>query len=305
MDCVININKPEGLSSFKVVNKIRYSLNLAKAGHTGTLDPIAGGVLLLCTGRATKISAFLSSLDKEYLFTMKLGSQTDTLDREGKVIKESDASFVTAALIDEVLKSFTGDISQVPPMYSAVKYKGAPLYKLARKGLIVERRERSVSIYSIEMVDFKNPMLTLKVSCSKGTYIRVLCSDIAENIGTCAYVNSLVRTRVGEFSISDALTLEDIESMDNISNCDSSGFYSPDRTLCHLPELFLSGEEEIRSVLNGMSIEKNCLKSGLYRVKDESGTLIGVGDVIEDRLKLSTMLVKNNEYLKQKFNYFT
>ncbi|MDI6785672.1 MAG: tRNA pseudouridine(55) synthase TruB [bacterium] len=210
---LLNINKPKGLTSHDVIVKLRQLLKIRKIGHTGTLDPQATGVLMICLGKATKFASLLSSKDKEYTAGIKIGITTDTQDVWGIILKKEECSNLNMKQIKKAFLHFTGEISQVPPMYSAVKYKGKRLYELARKGLTVERTPRKVSINFIERISYKEdiyPEIIFKVSCSSGTYIRTLCEDIGKYLGYGACMFSLVRTRVGLYSLEDSLTLEEL-----------------------------------------------------------------------------------------------
>ncbi|MFQ5769088.1 MAG: tRNA pseudouridine(55) synthase TruB [bacterium] len=204
---ILNINKPEGWSSFDVVKKIRYHIKVKKVGHAGTLDPFASGVLLICTGRATKKVQELMNFEKEYQAQIELGTTTDTYDRTGKILKQNPTRHLTAADLEKVCDGFRGEIYQIPPMYSAIKIKGKRLYDLARRGEIIEREPRKITIYKIDLLDFQNPFVTLKIVCSKGTYIRALAHDIGENLGCGAYLKSLIRTRIGPYKIESAYLL--------------------------------------------------------------------------------------------------
>ncbi|MBM4141723.1 MAG: tRNA pseudouridine(55) synthase TruB, partial [Nitrospira sp.] len=197
MNVVINLNKPKEISSQQAVIKVKKIFAARKAGHAGTLDPIATGVLIVCLNEATKITRFLSDLNKEYIVRLKLGERTDTLDVTGRIIEKKDCLSLNVADISPVLSNFTGQIKQIPPMYSAVKIGGQQLYKLARKGMNVERPERMITIYGIDLINFEQPYLDLNISCSKGTYIRTLCDDIGNDLGVGAHMVSLERTRVG------------------------------------------------------------------------------------------------------------
>lgn len=215
MDGILIINKPIGKTSFDIVRDVRKEYNTKKVGHIGTLDPMASGVLPILIGQATKLSNYLMEHDKEYIATLHLGVQTDTGDSEGKVVKEQGVDEVLYKNINSVLNSFIGESAQIPPMYSAIKVNGKKLYELAREGKTIERAPRKIIITSIELLDVnKNEAeITFKVSCSKGTYIRTLCEDIADSLGTCGYMKSLNRTRVGNFLIVDAgkfIELKDI-----------------------------------------------------------------------------------------------
>lgn len=210
---ILNINKPEGWSSFDVVKKIRKIINVKKVGHAGTLDPFAVGVLLICTGRATKKVSELMSLDKEYLATLELGKVTDTHDRTGVILKENIPRKIELMTLKQICNSFEGEIYQTPPMYSAVKINGKRLYKLARHGAVVERAPRKVYIYKIEILNFENQIITLKIICSKGTYIRVLAHEIGEKLECGACLKALTRTRIGPYKIENAYTISNFERL--------------------------------------------------------------------------------------------
>ncbi|MDH5769559.1 MAG: tRNA pseudouridine(55) synthase TruB, partial [Nitrospirota bacterium] len=204
INVVINLNKPKDVSSQQAVIKVKKFYSARKAGHAGTLDPIATGVLIVCLNEATKITRFLSDLDKEYIVRLKLGERTDTYDITGKIIEKKECPSFQVADISPVLSDFIGEIKQIPPMYSAIKIGGQQLYKLARKGMDIERPGRMITVYGIDLMDFEQPYIDLKISCSKGTYIRTLCDDIGRELGVGAHMVSLERTRVGSFKIEDS-----------------------------------------------------------------------------------------------------
>ena len=210
MDGVIIIDKPAGKTSHDVVSEVKKILGVKKAGHTGTLDPMVTGVLPVCLNEATKLAGFLTGEDKEYLATMLLGVKTDTLDIEGKIISQSD-NFVTEEEIRAAMTQMVGKIKQVPPAYSAVKYCGKPLYKWARKGVLLEMEPREVKIHSIVIEDISFPRVTFRVVCSKGTYIRTLCSDVGDLLGLGACLYSLRRLRSGYFSEEMGVSLNNYE----------------------------------------------------------------------------------------------
>jgi len=208
MDGVIVIDKPAGKTSHDVVSEVKKILGVKKAGHTGTLDPLATGVLPVCLNEATKLAGFLSGENKEYRATMLLGVQTDTMDMEGKIVSQSDHC-VSEEKIRTVISGMSGKIKQVPPAYSAVKYQGKPLYKRARSGVLLDMAPREVTIYSIVVEDISFPHVTFRVVCSKGTYIRSLCSDMGDILGTGACLYSLRRLKSGFFSEEMAVSLSD------------------------------------------------------------------------------------------------
>lgn len=217
MNGMINVLKPPGMTSHDVINFIRRTLNIKKAGHTGTLDPGAAGVMVVCLGRSTRLARFITDADKEYRAEITFGANTATGDSFGAVMAEYDASGLTESAIKAALKIFTGKIEQVPPMVSALKWRGQKLYELARAGQVVERRARVVTINSLEYIKgagwgTKQPVALLNLTCSKGTYVRTLCTDIGNYLGCGAYMSFLVRTRVGAFGIAEAYTLEEIKA---------------------------------------------------------------------------------------------
>lgn len=213
MDGVIIIDKPAGKTSHDVVSEVKRILGVKKAGHTGTLDPMVTGVLPVCLNEATKLAGFLTGEDKEYLATMLLGVKTDTLDIEGKIISQSD-NFVTEEEISAAMAQMVGTIKQVPPAYSAVKHCGKPLYKWARSGVLLEMEPREVIIHSIVIENISFPRVTFRVVCSKGTYIRTLCSDVGDLLGPGACLYSLRRLRSGYFSEEMAVSLNNYEDND-------------------------------------------------------------------------------------------
>jgi len=205
---VINIDKPSSWTSHDVVAKIRSLLKIKRVGHAGTLDPMATGVLPICFGAATKMSALLMGGDKEYEVTLRLGQETDTQDAEGKVLRSCVPPVFPAQVIEETLLSFVGTISQMPPIYSAIKIKGVPLYKLARKGLDIERPPRLITIQSMRLLKIEGNDISFHLACSKGTYVRTLCADIGTKLAVYGHAYSIRRLRAGFFSIDTAITLD-------------------------------------------------------------------------------------------------
>ncbi len=288
MNIVISLNKDYGITSHDAVTAVKKLFKVRKAGHAGTLDPIATGVLLICTNEATKIAPFLSGLDKEYIVTMKLGESTDTYDSEGRVTKQFEISDLRFRIedIERIIQRFIGEIEQIPPMYSAIKVSGKPLYKLARAGVEVERKPRKVTINAIEISAFESPFLTLKVSCSKGTYMRSLCNDIGETLGVGAHMTGLIRTRIGSFTIGNSARISELPGK-------TSAMFSMDDALSHLPEIILAGEE-LKRVKNGnpipLSLELSWSLEKIIRLKDPDGRLLGIGKVVEDLIKIERLI---------------
>ena len=208
---ILNIYKPIGCTSFDVVKKVRAIIKDKKVGHAGTLDPFAEGVLVLGTGPDTKQLTTISGSDKVYEATLMLGTKTDTLDLEGSVIEKKEIPQLATEKVDAVLKSFVGEQLQTPPMYSAKKVNGQRLYKLARKNVEVEREPSSINIFEIELNDFISPLLSFRVKCSKGTYIRVLGSDIAEKLGTVGHLIALKRVKVGDYTLNETIRINELE----------------------------------------------------------------------------------------------
>jgi tRNA pseudouridine55 synthase len=209
----ILINKPSGITSHDVVDKLREITGIRKIGHAGTLDPFARGLLILGIGREfTRKLLIFQKKDKEYIATLRLGAESDTFDRDGKIVERKVEKIPERKEIKEVLKSFLGEIEQIPPIFSAKKIRGKKLYELARKGIKVEPKPQRVKIYEISILEYKFPYLKIKVKCSSGTYIRSLGNDIGKKLGCGAYVEELIRTKIGEFSIENAIELSKLTS---------------------------------------------------------------------------------------------
>lgn len=210
---ILLLDKPIGLTSNGVLQRVKRLFNAKKAGHTGSLDPIATGMLPLCFGEATKFSQFLLDSDKTYEVTAKLGEQTNTGDSEGEIIATRSIEHVTLESIQAVIPNFIGTIAQVPPMFSAIKFQGKPLYELARRGIEIERKARNVTIFTLELLTFKHDLATFRVHCSKGTYVRTLIEDIGNQLGCGAHVVALRRTSVSPYGDTRMFTLEELEAL--------------------------------------------------------------------------------------------
>lgn len=247
---ILNINKEKGISSQKCVYLVKKTLGIKKVGHTGTLDLEASGVLPVVIGKATRISQYIMDEEKEYITEAFFGKRTDTLDFSGKVIDESDKIFNKKDLLG-VLDQFRGEIKQIPPMYSALKHQGKKLYDLAREGIEVERKERKVHIYELELLDFSFPKATFRVKCSKGTYIRTLIDDIGVALGTFAHVTALKRTQVGVFDIKDAIKSEDLENLGR--DYLMTKIYQTDYPLTSYPSINLDNSY-FKQATNGMTM---------------------------------------------------
>jgi len=248
MNGVLLVNKPIDFTSRDVVNKLTKIFNTKKIGHTGTLDPIATGVLVICIGRSTKLCDILTSKYKEYIATIKLGTKTDTLDTMGTILEEQEVKKYTKEEITKVLNSFLGKSIQETPIYSAVKVNGKKLYEYAREGISVELPKREIDIKSIELLDYKDNEIIFKTTVSKGTYIRALINDICTKLKTIGTMSSLVRTKQGEFNLEDCYTLEDIES-------GNYKILSNEEVLSNLETIDIS-KDLLKPVSNGAVINK-------------------------------------------------
>ncbi|MEK1941399.1 MAG: tRNA pseudouridine(55) synthase TruB [Pseudomonas sp.] len=280
---IILLDKPKGFSSNAALQKVRWLLNAEKAGHTGSLDPLATGVLPLCFGEATKFSQYLLDADKGYETLMQMGVTTTTADAEGEVIERREVT-VGRADIEAVLPRFRGDISQIPPMYSALKRDGQPLYKLARQGEVVEREARSVTIARLELLGCEGEQASLSVACSKGTYIRTLVEDIGQVLGCGAHVAELRRTQAGPFSLAQCVTLEELEQVhaDGGNEAVDRFLMPSDSGLEHWPIVQFS-EHSAFYWLHGQAVRApDAPKFGMVRVQDHNARFIGIGEVSED-----------------------
>lgn len=249
---VLNINKPSGMTSHDVVDAVRRLLKIQRVGHTGTLDPLATGVLPICVGRATKIAQYLTQADKEYLITMRLGITTDTLDADGRVLTEVKDFTVDPAKLEETLKGFVGEIQQIPPLFSAKKLHGIRLYRLARRGEEVERRPVRVKIYQLELLAYEHPFVRFQVRCSKGTYARALCDDMGKALGCGAHLHSLIRTKAGPFDVKDAISLPELEELVKAGRL-REVLIPLGEALAHLPAVRVL-PEATRAILHGGGI---------------------------------------------------
>ena len=256
------IDKRIGVTSRQEVNFISKKFAIKKAGHIGTLDPFADGLLIVLLGSSTKISPFLEVMDKEYIATLKLGKKTDSGDHTGNIIEEKDIPLLNKEKINEVLKSFLGKQSQVPPMYSALKVNGKELYKYAREGIKIERKRREIEIYSIDLISFNDDEIIFKAHVSKGTYIRTLGEDIAEKLGTVGHLVKLTRSRIGPYSLENAKKSENVTEEDLI----------PISKMLSYMESITLDEKDAKKALNGMTLKLNA-KADLILIKDISDVI--------------------------------
>lgn len=286
MDGIINIYKPKEWTSHDIVAKIK-RITGEKVGHTGTLDPLAQGVLPILIGKGTQCSKYLVNHDKKYRVELKLGKRTETLDAEGKIIEEKEIpqnmlEQSNKSNIEKTLKTFEGEIEQKPPIYSAIKVKGKKLYEYARKGQEVEIQTRKITIYSIELKQIKKEenIIIFDVYCSKGTYIRTLCEDIAKKLNTIGYMQNLLRIQVGEFNIKDSITLR-MENKTDLENIEKN-IITIEKIFSKYPKVNIE-QSKIKYFLNGVKITQN-LEDGIYRIYTNN-KFIGTGTIKEKLLK--------------------
>lgn len=283
MNGIIVIDKPEGKTSHDMVYFMRRVTGVKKIGHTGTLDPMATGVLPVCIGSATKAADMLTASDKRYTAELILGKTTDTQDASGTVLTESEVN-LTDTEIENAVSSFVGEIEQIPPMYSAIKQNGKKLYELARKGIEVERKPRKVKIHEINILGIDGKSVKIDVSCSKGTYIRTLCADIGEKLGTGAYMNALRRTRAGIFTIENAYTAEDIQKMAEAGTLNEA-LIPIDELFFEYPKIVLN-EKQTRSIVNGIRMTYRGQAGQCYRLYDAQGKFLCISRCTDEKLVL-------------------
>ena len=287
MQGIIIINKEKGYTSQDVVSKVKKILNIKKAGHTGTLDPMATGVLPVLLGNYTKLSKYLIEHDKKYIVTLKLGKKTDTGDSEGKVVETHD--FILENLeennISGILRSFLGESEQIPPMYSAIKVNGKKLYEYAREGKEVALEPRKIIIYEINLIKInkENQEIEFEVMCSKGTYIRSLCEDIAKKFGTVGYMSNLKRTVVDKFKIEDSITLDELEVGKNDTEFIENHLIKMETIFDNLQSIKLNNRKK-KLFLNGVMLTFD-LEDGLYNIYDLNSIYLGTGTVKNKLLK--------------------
>lgn len=287
MNGILVIDKPQGLTSFDVVAKVRRALHTKKCGHTGTLDPMATGVLPILLGSATKLSPFLMDTQKEYIATMLLGRSTDTLDITGTTIEQVDPETIqiSEAAVRQVLGQFLGENQQEPPMYSALKKDGQRLYDLARQGITLELEKRPVTIYELELLQFELPYITFRAVTSKGTYIRSLIRDLGQELGVPAVMSALRRTLTGGFTLEQSVTLEELDSPGILGK-----IIQVEEPLLIYPELKLD-DPFIGLLKNGVKLKDGRAVSGLtegsYRIKTGAGEFIGLADYTNEELVLT------------------
>ena len=288
---VLLLNKPIGLTSNKVLQKVRWLYDANRAGHTGALDPLASGVLPLCFGEATKFSQYLLESDKYYRSTYTLGISTATGDSEGEIISQQDASKITQQQIEEKIKDFQGEIDQIPSMYSALKHKGQPLYKLARQGIEVDRPARQITIFDYRIIDFRagvNPEVDVEVHCSKGTYIRSLAEDLGAALGCGAHVSALHRFKAGPFDESQTVSLSELEKLKEAGSVEQlDQLLKPvDTTVSDYPAVefdqITAGYFQLGQAIISNKAFRQGQEGDIVRVFRTGGTFLGIGMVTED-----------------------
>lgn len=292
MDGIIIINKTKGCTSHDIVYKIKKMLN-EKVGHTGTLDPMAEGVLPILVGKGTLASKYLINHDKKYIVELQLGTKTDTADGEGRIVKQQPVNkeILTTKNIEKILQSFVGKQEQIPPIYSAIKINGKKLYEYARKGQEIELKPRKIEIYNIKLINYsvEEKQIKFEVFCGKGTYIRSLCEDIAIKFGTVGYMKSLKRIQVGDFKIEDSITIEELNNIIQKNELDKT------KTIITLEKLF----EKIPSIsldnrklelfLNGVMLTQK-QNEGVYKIYNQKNEFIGTGTIKDNLLKRDIIL---------------
>lgn len=276
---ILLLDKPIGFSSNQALQKIKWLLKAAKAGHTGTLDPLATGLLPLCFGEATKFAHFLTDADKTYIATIQLGATTTTGDAEGEVLTTSPVN-VSRSGFEQACQQFMGEISQTPPMYSALKFEGKALYEYARAGVEIERQARRVTIQSIEVNSFAGDVAVITVTCSKGTYIRTLAEDIGKQLGCGAHLIGLRRTATADYQISQAVTLEQFEVMSEEERL--AALAPPDSAVHYLPAITLDDDGAFY-LLQGQAVWRSgAIPSGLLRLYNQQQVFLGLGELQDD-----------------------
>lgn len=291
---IVLLDKPIGVTSNQALQRVKSLFRAQKAGHTGSLDPIATGLLPICLGEATKISQFLLNADKTYLAGLKLGIKTNSGDADGEVLQTRPVN-VKSSQLEEVLRKYLGDIEQIPPMHSAIKKNGVPLYKLAHQGVEIEREPRSVTIFDLQLVSFHNDEVQIRVHCSKGTYIRTLADDIGEDLGCGAHINQLRREQVGPFS-------GNMYTMDELERLAEQGFDALDEVLLPLdrglmqwPSVNLTGDAGFYIQQGQPVFVPKVSQRGLVRLYLNEREFLGVGEILDDGRVAPKRLMKNTK----------
>lgn len=289
---VLLLDKPLGFSSNQALQKVKWLIQAAKAGHTGTLDPLATGLLPLCFGEATKFAHYLTDADKTYVATIKLGITTNTGDAEGEILTTRTVS-TSSTQFAEVCAQFIGEISQIPPMYSALKHEGKALYAYARAGIEIERAARVIRIHNINVNSYEQDIAVITVSCSKGTYIRTLAEDIGSQLGCGAHLIGLRRTMTASYDITQAVSLEQFEVM--TSDERQAALLPADSAILHLPAIILNSDAQHYLQLGQAVWQAGVIPAGLLRLYSEQQQFLGLGELADDGKIAPKRLIVNND----------
>jgi tRNA pseudouridine55 synthase len=301
VDGILLLDKPIGISSNAALQRVRRLYQAAKAGHTGNLDPLATGLLPVCLGEATKITPYLLNAGKRYQARITLGERTAAGDAEGPVIERRPVPPLDNAGVAAVLAGFCGERMQTPPMHSALKHQGQPLYKLAVRGITIERQPRSITITALTLLDFDGVTLTIDVSCSKGTYVRVLAEEIGTALSTCAHLSALRRTEVHPFSLAEAVTLETLAECAETGQQALDKLLRPmDQALSHWPVVSLD-ERTVTLLQQGQQVPTSSGPVGLARIYGPSGSFLGMGE-IAGGLLVPRRLLSNDKLTRHRYN---
>lgn len=281
---ILLLDKPIGPSSNRALQTVKHLYNAAKAGHTGSLDPLASGLLPICFGEATKFSQYLLDADKTYVVKAQLGVRTTTSDAEGEVVATTEVPDFTLAALEQALDDFRGEIAQIPSMYSALKYQGKPLYQYAREGIEVPRTSRTIQVYQLDLIDYQSPVITLSIRCSKGTYVRTIVDDLGELLGCGAHVIELRRTSIGDFKESDMITIAQLEQLkhDEVFQAMDNLLLPMEAAISALPPVFLH-PDLVHYLQQGSPVLIPQIPKGPWmRLHTKEGELIGIGELLED-----------------------
>lgn len=289
---VLLLDKPLGFSSNQALQKVKWLIQAAKAGHTGTLDPLATGLLPLCFGEATKFAHYLTDADKTYVATIKLGMTTNTGDAEGEILTTHTVS-TSSNQFAEVCAQFIGEISQIPPMYSALKHEGKALYTYARAGIEIERAARVIRIHNISVNSYEQDIAVITVSCSKGSYIRTLAEDIGSQLGCGAHLIGLRRTLTASYDITQAISLEQFEAM--TSEQRQAALLPADSAILHLPAIILNSDAQHYLQLGQAVWQSGVTPAGLLRLYSEQQQFLGLGELADDGKIAPKRLIVNND----------
>ena len=276
VDGLLLTDKPIGISSSQLVSKIKFLFSAKKVGHTGTLDPMATGLLPICLGEATKFSSYLLNADKTYEALIRLGYKSSTGDAEGEITKKNIDVMPSLEDIKKELYKFIGTIEQLPPMYSALKYRGKPLYSYARDGIDIPRPKRKVIIHTIKVLNYQGNKLRIKIKCSKGTYIRTLAEDIGDQLNVGGYLNDLRRTNIGNLSIDDSVSIEHIEKT---KDKERVRLLLPTEELLSEHENIILNSNEEKAIKNGKMIVQSAKTPGLYKLYGSNNNFLGLGEI--------------------------